>query len=238
MHINFFTKLFSKHVRNASSIIVTNTTSSFINRTYYIPNLFVKQMNEINPQLTGHIIETIVSYLFEIQSTHIELQQILNIVQPYKEYTELYNILNNHYELSIFIKYVNSIILNFIGNTHNLSCIPIQLQEDLSFKYNHCCKTKKYRCFADVVFDSTILDIKVVRKSFYTKSNINSEIACIQNLNSLGIKYYNQLMMYACGFFKKYNHWPKNLIVFNIYTGETIIWFPTISNYESFIAKL
>lgn len=242
MHFNFFTKLFQKSIRNASSTIITNTTSPFTNRTYYIPNHFVQQMNKVNPQLTGYMIEAIVSYLFHVQSTRIDLQQVLNTVQTFnhcQSYPELYNIMvGNYNNLAIFIKYINNIVFQFLEyNKHNVY-IPVQSQENLSFKQMKCCKRKAYKCFADIVFNSIILDIKVVRQSFYLKSNINSELTYITNLNSIGIKYYNQLMIYACGFFKKYTCWPAKLIVFNVYTGETIVWSPTLHDYESFLQKL
>lgn len=213
----------------ASSKIVTKQYSmDFETRTFNFSNTFVKSMNAANPQETGRIMEYIICDLFKHQSKHIENVSLSGYS------TALIDILlQNKDEYRSFVHQMNNLVLFLINWSPSIPIIPVTLQDDLSFKKSSCCKVKTCKCFADVTTSDTIIELKTVRSSFFYIAPINSEIA-VKKLNNIGIRYYNQLMMYACGYKHKYGIWPKRLVLLNAYTGEIIDWKPSVSTYTEF----
>lgn len=211
----------------ASNHIVTKQYNKFETKTYTFANIFIKSMNAVNPQETGRIVEYILSNLFVKQSKDVSFVPLdgLNI--------DMVNIITaNLYEYKYFVKQMNDFILYLIGWKSNKT-VPVYLQDNLSFKKSSCCKVKEFKCFADVTTHDTIIELKVVRSSFFCLNSINTEVV-EKKLNNVGLRYYNQLMTYACGFNNKYKRWPRRLILLNAYTGEVIDWHPTITAYNEF----
>ena len=209
-----FCKLFNnfkKHPQNkirfaSSSIFTKDYINYSIYNVYSFNNDFIKLMNSLNPQLTGHIIEELVTDIFKGNIISVNEFVIKHSIQNY---------INN---VNIFITQVKS-----LSNTLNKN-LTVNSQDNLSFKKIKCCRTKEYRCFADITTEDYILDIKVVRKSFFLKDSIIK-------LSKVGLQYYNQLMCYAYGYKQKYNIWPNKLMLLNLYTGEYIVWEPNLFNY-------
>lgn len=226
MFASVFKRLFTR-TKNASNHIVTKQYTNFETKTYIFANNFIKCMNDVNPQETGRIIEYILGDLFVKQSKNVNFAPLdgLNV--------DLTNIITKKlYEYKSFVNQMNGFILYLIGWKSNKT-VPVYLQDNLSFKKSSCCKVKELKCFADVTTHDTIIELKVVRSSFFYLNSINTEIV-VKKLNSVGLRYYNQLMIYACGFNNKYKRWPRRLILLNVYTGEIIDWRPTITTYNEF----
>ena len=225
--ITVFKRLFTR-TKSACDNIVTKQYCDFETRTFNFSNNFIKTMNAINPQETGRIMENIISDLFVKQSKHI---QYVNLNGYSTNLIDV--IINNNYEYQSFVNQINKLVLFLINWKPRIPMIPVYLQDDLSFKKVSCCKVKEFRCFADITTTDTIIELKAVRNSFFYLKQVNSEIA-VKRLNSIGIRYYNQLMTYACGFNNKHGRWPRRLILINAYNGEVIDWRPTITEYNEF----
>lgn len=221
-----FKRLFTR-TKHASKNIVTKQYINFETKTYIFANNFIKCMNVVNPQETGRIIEYVLSNLFIKQSKNVNFVPLDGIN------VDMINIITkNLYEYKFFVKQMNDFILCLIGWKSNKT-VPVYLQDNLSFKKASCCKVKELKCFADVTTHDTIIELKVVRSSFFCLNSINTEVV-EKKLNNVGLRYYNQLMTYACGFNNKYKRWPRRLILLNAYTGEVIDWHPTITSYDEF----
>lgn len=203
---------------NASSVHVLNSiipTCKIIPMN--CPNNFIKKMNIVNPQLTGYVVEKIYSSILDDDGFDPTL--ILDKINIYtRKYNieQLYNIiLDNIDEYVSFCHYLyeNKFIDNFM-------C----LQDNLSFKLINKCKIKNYKCFADIVCSDEIVDIKVVKSPLINK----------KGFTSVGIKYYNQLMTYACGFKRKYGFWPNQIKIINFYQNNILIWNPCENDFIKF----
>lgn len=229
-----FKRLFSKTTSASSTIVTKQYSADFETRTFNFSNTFVKIMNASNPQETGRIMEYIISDLFARQSKHVHYVQYVQYVSSNNYSNAVVNILlQNNYEYRLFVSQMNKLVLFLLNWSLLMPIIPVTLQDDLTFKKISCCKVKTCKCFADVTTIDTIIELKTVRSSFFYIKPINSEIS-VKKLNNIGIRYYNQLMMYACGFNRKYGKWPKRLILLNAYTGEIIDWKPSVSTYNEF----
>lgn len=186
------------------------------------PNNFIKKMNSVHPQLTGYIVERI--YSFVLMNPSLDTTKILDDICIYSnrpKFDELYKIImNNIDEYVSFCHYVydNKFINDFI-------CI----QDNLTFKINNKCKNKEYKCFADIICRDEIVDIKVVKSPFINKKG---------NVNNIGAKYYNQLMIYAYGFKRKYEYYPKQIKIINFYQNNIITWKPQEFEIIDFIKLL
>ena len=223
-----FKRLFSKTSSASSTIVTKQYLTDFETRTFNFSNTFVKTMNASNPQETGRVMEYIISDLFTRQSKHIQYVSLSDYSNAVMDI-----LLQNVYEYRSFVHQMNNLVLFLINWSPSRPIIPVTLQDDLTFKKVSCCKVKTCKCFADVTTTDTIIELKTVRSSFFYIKPINSEIA-MKKLNNIGIRYYNQLMMYACGYKHKYGIWPKRLILLNAYTGEIIDWKPSVSTYTEF----
>lgn len=209
-------------LRNASNSIISTDYPEFKNIIYPFSNEFIKTMNRVNPQVTGRIIELIISNIFVNQN--ILMGKIYPLINDNPNLILRNIIMQNQSEFDVFVKQINELSKNILE-------FPVNLQEDLSFKKLKFCYRREYRCFADVTTSNTILDIKVVRKSFFLQNSTTK-------LSKVGLQYFNQLMIYACGFNYKYDHWPEKLILFNCYTGEIITWTPSNQDYIEFNKRL
>lgn len=226
--LQVFKRLFSKTYSASSTIVTKQYSTDFETRTFNFTNTFVKSMNALNPQETGRLMEYVISDLFSRQSKNIHSVTTSN----YSD--DIVNIiLQNMYEYQTFVRQMNKLVLFLINWSPAMPIIPVTLQDDLTFKKLSCCKVKTCKCVADVTTTDTIIELKTVRSSFFCIKPLNSEVS-VKRLNNIGIRYYNQLMMYACGFNYKYKRWPKRLILLNAYTGEIINWKPSISTYTEF----
>ena len=227
MFATVFKRLFTR-TKHASDNIVMKKYCEFETRTFNFSNNFIKSMNASNPQETGRLVEHMINEMFIKQMKHIDYID-LNGYSP----VLIDILLANIDEYRSFVKQMNNLVLFIINWKSRAPLIPVYLQDNLSFKKVCCCKVKELRCFADVTTIDTIVELKAVRNSFFCLNQINSEIA-VKRLNNIGIRYYNQLMTYACGFNKKYGRWPHRLILINAYNGEVINWQPTITDYNEF----
>jgi hypothetical protein len=174
-------------------------------------------MNIVNPQITGYVVEKIYSCV--LMDSSLDTTKILDDICIYSnrpKFDELYKIImNNIDEYVSFCHYLyeNKFIDNFM-------C----LQDNLSFKLINKCKIKNYKCFADIVCSDEIVDIKVVKSPLINK----------KGFTSIGIKYYNQLMTYACGFKRKYGFWPNQIKIINFYQNNILIWNPCENDFIKF----
>lgn len=215
---SFFRNFCSKEFKASSLKIIRDCSGVSYNLLKCpLDNKFLIDMNERQPQLTGMIIESALSELFT--NPTMSPNAIESFHKLHGESQLLRLIEQNMAEYQLFLSQINHLIINMINFT------PAFVQDDLTFKKSKCCKSKTYKCFADVVTNKSIIDIKVVRSSFFTHDN---------KISHTGIKYYNQLMCYACGYKMKYNEWPEKLILLNCYTGEILTWKPNIQQYQHF----
>ena len=88
-----------------------------------------------------------------------------------------------------------------------------------------------------MIFENIWIDIFIYFKSHFLTPLLVAYNMLNQHkteLTSVGLKYYNQMMAYASGFYRKYDKWPKQLIVLNFYTCEVIAWTPSRKDYLKF----
>ena len=230
-------KFFSFFKRNkyfkASNLNVITKSKKYYVKSYIFNNNLIKEMNAINPQSAGRFIEDIVYWLITLTTptyyqnewckpNNMLLYVLNNIVPKHPRMKDLCNI--KYTELTNLLSYLNFIVKECINP--NKEYISVYHNEDLSFKVSKCCRVNNYNCISDITTDDTIIDIKVVKHNMLNQHKTE--------LTSVGLKYYNQMMAYASGFYRKYDKWPKQLIVLNFYTCEVISWKPSRKDYLKF----
>ena len=228
--INKFFNLFKfKNTYQASNLKITVKPIDVTFKSCILHNNIIKAMNAINPQITGRLIENIIFYLcnvHELYNSDVLYALVMNDVQINNKMipiinANLFEFKNLLYELNCSVKEHFNQPCKHIIYYHN---------DDLSFKKSKCCKVNTYNCICDLSTNDTIIDIKVVKNSVINEKT--------NKLSNIGLKYYNQLMTYACGFWRKYDYWPSKLIVFNCYTCEFMYWVPTEKDYFKFYNSL
>lgn len=187
----------------------------------------LQQMFEINFDIANNLLKDISYFLLTECYEPFPYLMIDFLYDNIRSSLEIHpcmiSIFNKQYDFKNILLQMYVILNNLLDSKHN--CIHVN--KNLSF-YPTCYRFKKYVCFPDICTNNSILCIYNVKESFM-KNN---------NLTNIGLKYYEQMMIHACGFKYHDGYWPRDLIVINFYTGEIMIINQTDKNYEYFYKQL